>query len=39
MSILQDDPDKFKYATQLLIAVIQLFLSNWAANVLVIEVC
>ncbi|XP_018407571.1 PREDICTED: odorant receptor 49b-like [Cyphomyrmex costatus] len=32
-----DDPDKFKYATQLLIAVIQLFLSNWAANVLVIE--
>ncbi|KYN05897.1 Odorant receptor 49b [Cyphomyrmex costatus] len=37
MSILQDDPDKFKYATQLLIAVIQLFLSNWAANVLVIE--
>ncbi|XP_018356899.1 PREDICTED: odorant receptor 49b-like [Trachymyrmex septentrionalis] len=32
-----DDPDKFKYATQLFIAVIQLFLSNWAANVLVIE--
>ncbi|XP_011882452.1 PREDICTED: odorant receptor 49b-like [Vollenhovia emeryi] len=32
-----DDPDKFKYATQLLIAVIQLFLCNWAANVLLTE--
>ncbi|KAG5320180.1 OR49B protein, partial [Pseudoatta argentina] len=32
-----DDPDKFKYATQLFIAVIQLFLSNWAANLLVTE--
>ncbi|XP_070518807.1 odorant receptor 49b [Cardiocondyla obscurior] len=32
-----DDPDKFKYTTQLLIAVIQLFLCNWAANVLLTE--
>lgn len=39
ISILQDDPDKFKYTTQLLIAMIQLFLCNWAANVLLTEVC
>ncbi|XP_011707396.1 PREDICTED: odorant receptor 49b-like [Wasmannia auropunctata] len=32
-----DDPDKFKYTTQLLIAMVQLFLSNWAANVLITE--
>ncbi|XP_071558627.1 odorant receptor 49b [Temnothorax nylanderi] len=32
-----NDPDKFKYTTQLLIAIIQLFLCNWAANVLLTE--
>ncbi|XP_003705978.2 odorant receptor 63a [Megachile rotundata] len=29
-----DDPNKFKYVTQLLIAVIQLLLCNWPADVL-----
>ncbi|KAM0725868.1 putative odorant receptor 85d [Formica fusca] len=32
-----DDPDKFKYASQLLIAIIQLFLCNWPADVLLTE--
>ncbi|XP_014481876.1 PREDICTED: putative odorant receptor 85d [Dinoponera quadriceps] len=32
-----DDPDKFKYTTQVLIAAIQLFLSNWPADVLLTE--
>ncbi|KAL6263666.1 hypothetical protein P5V15_003757 [Pogonomyrmex californicus] len=32
-----DDPDKFKYTTQLSIAMIQLFLCNWPANVLLVE--
>ncbi|XP_072765401.1 odorant receptor 49b [Anoplolepis gracilipes] len=32
-----DDPDKFKYATQLSIAIIQLFLCNWPADVLLTE--
>ncbi|CAL1679706.1 unnamed protein product [Lasius platythorax] len=32
-----DDPDKFKYTTQLSIAMIQLFLCNWPADVLLTE--
>ncbi|KAF3054639.1 Odorant receptor 076 [Nylanderia fulva] len=32
-----DDPDKFKYTTQLSIAIIQLFLCNWPADVLLTE--
>ncbi|KAF7382912.1 hypothetical protein HZH66_013314 [Vespula vulgaris] len=34
---LQDDPDKYKYTTQVLIAVIQLFLCNWPPDVLLFE--
>ncbi|XP_020293473.1 odorant receptor 49b-like [Pseudomyrmex gracilis] len=32
-----DDPDKFKYTTQLSIAVLQLYLCNWPADVLLTE--
>ncbi|KAK2588115.1 hypothetical protein KPH14_004170 [Odynerus spinipes] len=32
-----DDPDKYKYTTQVLIAVIQLFLCNWPPDLLVSE--
>ncbi|XP_035740655.1 odorant receptor 13a-like [Vespa mandarinia] len=32
-----DDPDKYKYTTQVLIAVIQLFLCNWPPDVLLFE--
>ncbi|XP_050462770.1 odorant receptor 49b-like [Cataglyphis hispanica] len=32
-----DDPDKFKYTSQLSIAIIQLFLCNWPADVLLTE--
>ncbi|XP_015181178.1 PREDICTED: odorant receptor 22c-like [Polistes dominula] len=32
-----NDPDKYKYTTQVLIAVIQLFLCNWPPDVLLFE--
>lgn len=34
----QDTPDKFKYITQLIILIIQLFLCNWPADLLLSKV-